>query len=473
MKRNLFIAMLMAATCACACQESDGNKNDPTTPGTQPAVDACGDSTTNYVEESGIPNVRITRLAKNAACDPAWPDGIVAFDIGGKHYFAMAGEANDTITIVDAQGLPVSNPQITEKEVPSSYPCLKADDFATIKYSPDSITSFAIGGHTYVAVTLRYAGAVIFYDVSDPAKPVFDMIAKTGENDNVGTGTCTGYDGASKVYPEGISSEKIGDDVYVWVANEGDDTVTMLKVSALGSAQASALYSGKTLAVASAVTKQESEKANIESIRPLPGRTKPSAVAVGSKSKTLFFLEADAGSLSQYSSVVDENLSEDDEFTNSAVYDEKTVLVTHTILERGSDKAITDCKGELLLVRHDAAQNITTTTYAQVGAMPDAVAITPNKKYALTADEHDSKESWGKCPIGSIKPSVSILQLTDDAGALLDVPKVVKKLEFGRGKLGPREPEYIAVASDSDTVAVTLQDSHEVAIFKISEVLAK
>ena len=105
--------------------------------------------------------------------------------------------------------------------------------------------------------------------------------------------------------------------------------------------------------------------------------------------------------------------------------------------------------------------------------MPDAVAITPNKKYALTADEHDSKESWGKCPIGSIKPSVSIIQLTDETGALMVVPRVVKKIEFGMGYLGPREPEYIAVASDSDTVAVTLQDSHEVAIFKISEVLGK
>ena len=35
------------------------------------------------------------------------------------------------------------------------------------------------------------------------------------------------------MYPEGISSEVIGDVAYVWVANEGDNTVTALKFESM------------------------------------------------------------------------------------------------------------------------------------------------------------------------------------------------------------------------------------------------
>lgn len=174
-------------------------------------------------------DVRIVALPKNAAGFDPWPDGITSFDVDGKHYFAMAGEANDTIIIIDAEGNVLSNLQITEREVPSEYPCLKAADFSTVKYSPDSVTSFALGGHTYVAATLRYAGAVIVYDVSDPSKPVFERIDRAGTGDRIGDGTCKDYSEMTKTYPEGISSEVIGDVAYVWVANEGDNTVTALK----------------------------------------------------------------------------------------------------------------------------------------------------------------------------------------------------------------------------------------------------
>lgn len=174
-------------------------------------------------------DVTIVGLPKNAAGYSPWPDGITAFDIGGKHYFAMAGEANDTIIIIDGEGNVISNTAITEREVPSEYPCLNSEDFATVKYSPDSIASFVLDNRTYVAATLRYAGAVIIYDVSDPSKPSFVTIERAGQGDIVGDGVCKGYENMTKVYPEGISAGAFGDAVYIWIANEGDDTVTALK----------------------------------------------------------------------------------------------------------------------------------------------------------------------------------------------------------------------------------------------------
>ena len=173
----------------------------------------------------------ITELAKSDAGTNAWPDGIVAFDVNNAHYFAIAGESNDTITIVNAAGDAVSNPRITEREVPTSYPCLEADWFPNVKYSPDSITSFEIGGRVYVAATLRYAGAIVVYDVTNPAAPAFEFIMHAGQNDIVGNGVCS-EDDTSKIYPEGISSGKFGDAVYLWVANEGDNSISSIRIEA-------------------------------------------------------------------------------------------------------------------------------------------------------------------------------------------------------------------------------------------------
>ena len=182
----------------------------------------------NILDESDI---QFVDIPANSAGIKSWPDGIVAFDIGASHYFAMAGEGSDSIIIIDDKGTVVSNTEITEKEVPTNYPCLKDDDFAGTKYSPDSITAFELNSKTYVAATLRYAGAVIIYDVSTPSKPVFEMIMRAGVGDVVGNGVCT-KDNTSRVYPEGISSGKFGDAVYIWVANEGDSSVSSIKIEA-------------------------------------------------------------------------------------------------------------------------------------------------------------------------------------------------------------------------------------------------
>lgn len=220
---------------------------------------------------------------------------------------------------------------------------------------------------------------------------------------------------------------------------------------------------GIGLKISEKVTQIYSETDNVESVRAIVEKTDaPSAILVSSKSRTVREITLNGDKIISDKEYRDETGKEDDEFTNSAVYSDGVYLLTKTILKREDDK-IVDCAGELYMTQADQPVTIA------VGPMPDAVAVTPDKKYAITADERDSEaEAWGKCPVASEMPSVTFVALAEDIAN----SKVVKSIEFTKNALGPREPEYVAVASDSETVAITLQDSHELAIVKISEIMA-
>lgn len=210
---------------------------------------------------------------------------------------------------------------------------------------------------------------------------------------------------------------------------------------------------------------------NAEVIRVLPGTS--DAVLISSKAHRVTRLTYDA---SQGIRVVEQATKEmpgDDELTSGQLFDASTILVTHTILEKASSEenaAITGCGGELMALSLEPGSNFGTVLgTAAVGAMPDAVALSSNGRWAVTCDEHDSEaEAWGKCTVEDIRPSVTLLDLSRGVGDM----KAVAKITFSRNMIGPREPEYAVIASDHDTVMVTLQDSDEVAIFKISSVLA-
>ena len=220
---------------------------------------------------------------------------------------------------------------------------------------------------------------------------------------------------------------------------------------------------GGKLKVSQKVTQVYSETDNVESVRAIvDGTHVPSAIVVSSKARTVREIWLDGDKIVQAAAFHDAEGKADDEFTNSAVLSEGVYLLTKTILSREDDK-IVDCSGELYVAHVGEPVSVS------VGAMPDAVAITPDKRYAITADERDSEaEAWGKCPVASEMPSVTFVSLKDN----IATSEVVKTVQFTQNALGPREPEYVAVSSDNDTVAVTLQDSHEVAILKISEVMA-
>ena len=208
-------------------------------------------------------------------------------------------------------------------------------------------------------------------------------------------------------------------------------------------------------------------KDNAEIVRALPDG---SAVLISSKAHRVTRLTYDASNGLKTTDQMTMPLPEDDEFTSGQLLDDKTILVTHTILE-WTDNVISGCGGELMAMSLEAGSGFGRVLATEaVGAMPDAVAISPDKKWAVTCDEHDSEaKAWGKCSVESIKPSVTLVDLSRGVDNMVGVLKIT----FSENTIGPREPEYAAVASDNDTVMVTLQDSDEVAIFKISEVLAK
>ncbi len=214
---------------------------------------------------------------------------------------------------------------------------------------------------------------------------------------------------------------------------------------------------------AAKVTVTFSKTDNIESVRTLSGGDK--AIVVASKSRTVYEAKLNGDKL-ETQRIFDEPTGDaDEEFTNSAAINATDFAITHTKLTR-SGSEITDCGGELIL--YDGVNK--KTHRVEVGPMPDSVAVSPNQKYAITADERDSAtEAWGKCPVVTEMPGISIVDLSQG----YENAKVVKQIQFSKSVLGPREPEYIAIASDNDTVAVTLQDSHEVAVFSLSQILAK
>ena len=147
-----------------------------------------------------------------------------------------------------------------------------------------------------------------------------------------------------------------------------------------------------TLKLAGSITQQYS--GNIESVRVVPGRSNPSAVAVSSKTKTLHYLEIAGDKFNNYREdfvYSEENV--ENEFTNSAVVDENMTLVTHTIVTKTGDK-VTNCEGEIMSIAYDSSTQKTNAHAVEVGPMPDAIAVTPDKRYAISADEHDSTATW-------------------------------------------------------------------------------
>lgn len=464
----VFCALFALSACS---DEKDETPQNPSNTPNDPQNGQNDPQNGNVIAGDNDARIHITKLPANDAGSNAWPDGIVAFDIGSKHYFGIAGEASDSLIIVDENGTAVSNTRITDRIVPSDYPCLNDEDFPGVAYSPDSVTAFTLGAKTYLAATLRYSGAAIIFDVSNPTAPVFELITRVGTDDIVGTGQCTGYDNMTKVYPEGITSGVVGNAAYIWVANEYGNSVTSLKIEDQ-SAAAQGTATGISIKITENITQQYS--GNIESVRFVAGRANPSLIAVSSKTRTIHYLEvADSMLSNYYQDYVGTYAQSEYEFTNSAVFDADHTLITLTKPTKTSSGETTACAGELLIIEHNKTDSSgdSKVTSIPVGPMPDAVAISPNKKYAITADEQDSTAAWGKCPLNDGKPGVSIIQIADDSGTLLANPVLLKQIQFTKNELGPREPEYVTIASDNDLVAVTLQDSHEVVTFKLSEVL--
>jgi len=165
-------------------------------------------------------DLTIVRLPNDALGAGPWPDGVARFTAGdGAEYFAIAGEWNDTLILLDGAGTVVATKTVAASDLPANLPRVQAE--GSPPFSPDSLATFRSAGRVYLAVTLRHAGAVAVYDVTDPTAPVYDTAVTVGADERGGQD-----DDGSTIRPEGIAAA--ADGTFVLTANEAESSVSLI-----------------------------------------------------------------------------------------------------------------------------------------------------------------------------------------------------------------------------------------------------
>ena len=167
-------------------------------------------------ELDAVASPRVVRVPKNATGAEAWPDGITRFVAKDeREFFAVAGEANDTISLLTAEGQFLKTVAITDADVPASLPRLGADSWGP-QFQPDSLAAFRHSGEAYLAVSLKAAGAVAVLRVSVPEEAKLVSVVQLG----LSSGPA-----AEQVGSEGITA---GEDGAIWIANEEEGSVALV-----------------------------------------------------------------------------------------------------------------------------------------------------------------------------------------------------------------------------------------------------
>lgn len=206
---------------------------------------------------------------------------------------------------------------------------------------------------------------------------------------------------------------------------------------------------------------------NSEVVKMLPDGTR--AVLVASKARRVTLLGVAATGLTELGSA---HLFPDDTTESELTHIDfdasgrfAAVTRTRPVVEGG---AVVDCRGSLVFVDVQAGDGFgRVLAEIEVGPMPDAVDISDDGGWAVTADEVDFND--GKCPVQGVTPSISVIEIPDGDPAKAVVRARIR-LESEPGE-NLREPEHVVFAPDGDHVAVTLQDTHEVAFFRRSAVV--
>ena len=115
-----------------------------------------------------------------------------------------------------------------------------------------------------------------------------------------------------------------------------------------------------------------------------------------------------------------------------------------------------------------------------VGALPDMVTFTSNGRFVLAADEGQPRDDYSFDPEGSI----GIIDMSRGAAALTDADVTIADFKaFNNTPIDPRiriygpgstvaqdlEPEYVAVAHDSQTAWATLQENNALAVIDLKQ----
>ena len=212
---------------------------------------------------------------------------------------------------------------------------------------------------------------------------------------------------------------------------------------------------------------------NAEAIKVIPGQD--AFILVSSKARKVTRLRVAGGKLEIAREVtLFPNDPSESETTNLAIAPNGTwAVLTRTIIATDTSGAQTGCGGEAVFIdATDTAAFGTILTQVPVGPMPDSVAVTPSGAHVVVANERDDyDEAWGKCQVATAEASISVIDMSGGPSAPVEIHRI--RMINPPGAAGPREPESVAIAEDSDHVAVTLQDTHELALFRISELAGK
>ena len=205
---------------------------------------------------------------------------------------------------------------------------------------------------------------------------------------------------------------------------------------------------------------------NSEVIKALPGGNK--ALLVASKSRKVTLLGVDSALTELRSQTLFAQDGGESELTHIDVGPGGSyAAVIRTLLVLEGDTVV-DCQGSLVFIEISDTQAFgSVLREISVGPMPDAVDISDDGRWVVTADEVDFND--GKCPLAAVTPSITILELPDGTPASARVRARISMVH--EADSAHREPEQVIIASDNDRVAVTLQDTHELLIFRISTLL--
>ncbi len=163
-------------------------------------------------------DVTIVHQPNDAGDNEAEPDGLFISPDGS--LALISNERNGTFQIMDiASKTMLGTPYTVENDLPSGW--YRDTDKSTKRTEPEEAFLVARDGKLYALLALQEAHAVIVYDVTDPAAPVFDSIAEAGLHPELDVEG----ESESNIGSEGLSAHPTNG--VVFSANEREGTVTM------------------------------------------------------------------------------------------------------------------------------------------------------------------------------------------------------------------------------------------------------
>nr|MCU0226325.1 choice-of-anchor I family protein [Bryobacterales bacterium] len=144
-----------------------------------------------------------------------------------------------------------------------------------------------------------------------------------------------------------------------------------------------------------------------------------------------------------------------------------SVAVSNGMVAVAVEAAVKQNGGKVLVFDADGKE----TAQYDVGALPDMLTFTPNGKYLLVANEGEPDTTYTVDPEGS----VSVIEVATgvvrtarfDGFRKEDLDPTVRIFGPNARVAQDLEPEYIAVASDSKTAWVSLQEANAFAVLDI------